>query len=220
LNVIEQFWAVLRRNVRVDDQPNEGELIRRVIEAWGNIPDDQINKAIAGFAHRLDAVIALDGKCLNGHRDIIEEVKRGKSPEQIKAEIAAIQRANNDFKEKSAAFFARLRGVPVTMDLVRESEQIVMAMADVTKRWARLTSYSDFCLEEERRLHHQQQQEQQQEQQQRAIMSALRNGHYPPPMWQRPAPPPTPAPELQRWMAWPGPPPFVPRTVGIFQERI
>jgi hypothetical protein len=48
------------------------------VTAWEAIPMDVVNRNIDSFPVRLLAVEALQGECLNGHRDVLKAYKLGR----------------------------------------------------------------------------------------------------------------------------------------------
>jgi hypothetical protein len=76
LNPIEQMWAILKRAISREGCTTPEELFRRAEAAWNAISQDSIDAMVQSYQTRIQAVLALQGRSLNGHRDILTEPRR------------------------------------------------------------------------------------------------------------------------------------------------
>jgi hypothetical protein len=155
LNVQEQMWALLRGGLNLQGCTSPEELYARAVTAWEAIPMDVVNRIIDSFPVRLLAVEALQGECLNGHRDVLKELQTGrKAVKQIQEELLGERGMISRFIESSRQFFGSFRERweenPRYGLFVLESYEIMKLLPSATRkavemkkrypRWASLAS--------------------------------------------------------------------------------
>jgi hypothetical protein len=105
LNPQEQMWAILRRGLNLEVCNNAEELFAQALSVWDAIPMDVINRTVDSFSVRLLSVCALDGACLNGHRDILRQVGKEKTAIHLAQELRDEKRDIGIFIRDSRHFF-------------------------------------------------------------------------------------------------------------------
>ena len=65
LNVIENLWELLKRNVEKRRPQNSEDLERLMVEEWEQIPDFVLKKLIESMPARCNEIIRLQGERIN-----------------------------------------------------------------------------------------------------------------------------------------------------------
>jgi hypothetical protein len=105
LNPQEQMWAILKEGINTEGCTSPEELYNCAVSAWDAIPIDVVNRLVDSFNVRLLAVEALQGECLNGHREIMRRLRREVTPEQIRNEMEKERLGIRKFVDDSRVFF-------------------------------------------------------------------------------------------------------------------
>jgi inhibitor of nuclear factor kappa-B kinase subunit alpha len=112
LNPQGKLWAILRNGTDVEGCKNPEELFERLRNTWDNISLVTVNRLVETFSVSLAAVDALGGACINGHRDIINVLRTGKTTvDLLKESYRNEKRDITLFLEQSRRFFEDFRPI-------------------------------------------------------------------------------------------------------------
>ena len=71
LNVIENLWAILKRQMKYSDCHNLDAMYSEAVRAWEEIPMHVVNRLIDDFLPRLRTCEALNGECINRYKSVL-----------------------------------------------------------------------------------------------------------------------------------------------------
>ena len=111
LSVIENLWAILKRQVDYTRIHDIDSLYQEAARVWGELPLETINNCMRDFDPRLRAVKALNGESLNEHKAVVRAFRKSTAAgEQAlrheraqRSGLAEFCAASRDFFEKDAS---------------------------------------------------------------------------------------------------------------------
>ena len=111
LSVIENVWAILKRQVDYTRIHDIDSLYQEALRVWDDLPLESINNCMRDFDPRLRAVEALNGESLNEHKAVLRAFRRSTAEgEQAltheraqRSGIAKFCAASRDFFQKDAS---------------------------------------------------------------------------------------------------------------------
>lgn len=106
LNPQEKMWAILRQQTILEGCSSPEELFNRLVTTWNSIPMDTVNHLVDSFSVSLCVVEALDGGCINGHRNIAKQINSGEQTAyQVKYALQEERMKIENFLEYSRDLF-------------------------------------------------------------------------------------------------------------------
>ena len=107
LSVIENFWQILKSQMRYDSVSDRKSLFAEASRVWDTISMESVNRAVNDFPARLATCKAIKGRCLNEYRPILAgfRVGRDKGYEVLRTTIDNETRVT-EFKNRSTDFFS------------------------------------------------------------------------------------------------------------------
>lgn len=107
LSVIENFWQILKSQMRYDSVFDRKSLFAEASRVWDTINIESVNRAVNDFPARLATCKAIKGRCLNEYRPILAgfRVGRDKGYEVLRTTIDNETRVT-EFKNRSTDFFS------------------------------------------------------------------------------------------------------------------
>ena len=106
LNVIENFWAILKSSMNYDVITDEDSLYNEALRVWNGVTVETVNAMISDFHPRLHACLAVQGECLNRHKRVVrafrESVEAGRDAAIEEASVIA---KLEEFRQASKTLF-------------------------------------------------------------------------------------------------------------------